>query len=269
VVHLKVQAQVMLLQNLDIENGLVNGSRGVVVKFALCPVVQSQGKTMEERLIGPSDVDRFPGCTFEQIKYNHRAEFDGKVWRVCRFEKYPLVLFANGESRIILPEKFERSLFRQGKCIRTQIPLRLAWALTIHKSQGATLDLVVCDLTGCFCSGQAYVALSRARSMLGLQIKNFNALNVTTDPLVDSFYKALDGGEQSMKTFLNEEAGIWWYPILGSPEWLRMFTGASNREALESSEVFREWLQTYKPVQGYSGWGSKSYGKKTSKASTY
>lgn len=82
VVHLKVGAQVMLLQNLDIQNGLVNGSRGVVEKFALCPVVRDQGKSGEERLIGPGDLDKFPGCTFEQIKFNQKAEFDGKVWRV-------------------------------------------------------------------------------------------------------------------------------------------------------------------------------------------
>ena len=108
-------------------------------------------------------------------------------------------------SRIIVPETFERSLYRQGKCVRKQIPLRLAWALTIHKSQGATLDYVVCDLQGCFTSGQAYVALSRARSMQGLQIKNFSSKNVTADPLVEAFYDALD--RHDMRNFLDEQAG--------------------------------------------------------------
>lgn len=60
-------------------------------------------------------------------------------------------------------------------------------------------------IKGCFTSGQAYVALSRARSMLGLQIKNFHSKNVTADPLVKAFYDALDNHE--MRNFLEEQAG--------------------------------------------------------------
>ena len=125
--------------------------------------------------------------------------------KICRFDRYPLVRFVNNVSRIIVPEIFERSLYRQGKCMREQIPLRLAWALTIHKSQGSTLDYVVCDLQGCFTSGQAYVALSRARSMQGLQIRNFSSKHVTADPLVEAFYDALD--RDDMRNFLYHQAG--------------------------------------------------------------
>ena len=119
----------------------------------------------------------------------------------------------NKESKIIVPTPFERNLYRQGLCRRKQVPLRLAWALTIHKSQGSTLDLVVCDLRGCFTTGQAYVALSRARSMQGLQILNFDPSGVATDPLVESFYAALDKtmmDNNAMDDFLQEEAGLWW-----------------------------------------------------------
>lgn len=203
-IHLKVGAQVMLLQNLDIQKGLVNGSRGVVEAFKLCPVARDVING-EELLIGPDDVAKFPGCRYEDIKFHQQLDFDGKIWRIFRFDRFPLVRFVNDISRIITPFSFERTLYRQGKCIRRQIPLRLAWALTIHKSQGATLDYVVCDLQGCFTSGQAYVALSRARSMLGLRIKNFNAKLVTADSLVEAFYDALD--RQDMTTFLEETAG--------------------------------------------------------------
>ena len=114
----------------------------------------------------------------------------------------------NNISRLILPVSFEQTLYRQGKCLRLQVPLRLAWALTIHKSQGSSLDLVVCDLKGCFTTGQAYVALSRAKTMQGLQIRNYSTSGVRTDPLVAAFYRALDAGE--MTEFLEEEAGLWW-----------------------------------------------------------
>jgi len=252
-IHLKKGAQVMLLQNLDIKSGLVNGSRGVVETFKLCPVIKAIING-EEQLIGPNDMDKFPGMRFEDLKFNQKTDFDSKVWRICRFDRYPLVRFVNNISRIIVPETFERVLYRQGKCVRIQIPLRLAWALTIHKSQGASLDFVMCDLQGCFTSGQAYVALSRARSMLGLQIKNFHSKNVTADPLVEAFYDALDRHE--MRKFLEEQAGLWWFPILKSPAWLKMFSHASSKNARENSRQFRSWLAEYKPFHGYCGWGA-------------
>ncbi|KAG7363024.1 TPR domain protein [Nitzschia inconspicua] len=256
VVTLKVGAQVMLLQNLDIKQGLVNGSRGVVESFKLVPIVIDNGKSGEKRRIGPNETDKFPGCRFEDLRYNQRLEFDGKIWRISSFEKHPFVRFANNVAQIITPTTFERNHFRQGKCIRTQIPLRLAWALTIHKSQGATLDYVTVDLKGCFTSGQAYVALSRARTMMGLQIKNFDPKHVQIDPLVSRFYEALDQGD--MKNFLEQEAGIWWFPILDAPAWLNMFRNASNRKGKDNSEQFRAWENEYKPLEGYKGWGCSS-----------
>ena len=57
---------------------------------------------------------------------------------------------------------------------QTQFPLRLAWALSIHKSQGQTIDLLDCDLQGCFEDGQAYTAVSRATDLEHLVVRNFS-----------------------------------------------------------------------------------------------
>ncbi len=70
-----------------------------------------------------------------------------------------------------------------------QFPLTLGYSTTIHKSQGATLDELWCDLGALWEPGQAYVALSRLRSSQGLHILRWNTRSFITDPDVQSFYK--------------------------------------------------------------------------------
>ena len=63
-----------------------------------------------------------------------------------------------------------------------QVPLKLAWALTIHKCQGMTVDLAKVSLSNMFSDGQAYVALSRARSLEGLHITGYSPGCVKVNP---------------------------------------------------------------------------------------
>lgn len=65
-----------------------------------------------------------------------------------------------------------------------QIPLRLAWAMTVHKSQGMSLDAAVIDLSRAFAYGQGYVALSRVRSLQGLHLQGLNERSLEVDPTV-------------------------------------------------------------------------------------
>ena len=116
--------------------------------------------------------------------------------------QFPVVQFCNGMSHVVVPVAFESTIFKCGTARREQVPLRLAWALTIHKSQGQTLDKVQVSLEGCFERGQAYVALSRARSVQGLQVKGFNVKRVKTDALAREFHAALSLGDAALKLFL-------------------------------------------------------------------
>ena len=78
----------------------------------------------------------------------------------------------------------------------SQIPLRLAWAITVHKSQGMTLDQAVMDLTNVFAPGQGYVAVSRVRSLAGVYFQGkLTPRAFMVDPKVIAFYQGLNQGK--------------------------------------------------------------------------
>lgn len=101
----------------------------------------------------------------------------------------PSVRFACGETRTLeravweLRDNANRVLARS-----QQYPLDLAWALTIHKSQGMSLDCVHVDLSGCFAPGMAYVALSRCQSREGLTISGLSPKAISAHPDALAFY---------------------------------------------------------------------------------
>ncbi len=113
-------------------------------------------------------------------------------------KNYPIVEFANGNLLTISPEEWlierfdelKQEMVVEAKMI--QIPLLLSWAITIHKSQGLTLDKIYCDLSDIFTAGQAYVALSRARSLDNVFIKGINFNKIYANKDVIDFYCNID-----------------------------------------------------------------------------
>ena len=140
ILQLAPGAQVILTKN-DANSGLVNGSRGIVVEF--------------------------------------EEAHDGKKHDSSEQQKpalYPVVEFLNGMRQVIVPEA--HSIEENGETLAEyiQIPLKLAWALTIHKSQGMSLDLIQVSLDETVKgSGQAYVCLSRVVDITGLYFIKFDA----------------------------------------------------------------------------------------------
>jgi len=101
---------------------------------------------------------------------------------------YPIVRFINGEQLVVERHDWRVGLGDGRFFVRSQIPLILAWAITTHKSQGATLDCVKVDISDCFDYGQAYVALSRVKSLEGLSLKNNDLSRIMVHPKVKTYY---------------------------------------------------------------------------------
>jgi ATP-dependent DNA helicase PIF1 len=87
---------------------------------------------------------------------------------------------SEGVEHDISPKLFEISTAKY-TCSRVQFPFRLAWVISIHRSQGITLEYVVLDISDVFCNGQAYVALSRCVSLANMYIKNLRFDRINAD----------------------------------------------------------------------------------------
>jgi ATP-dependent DNA helicase PIF1 len=156
---LKPGAQVILLKNVDAERGLVNGARGVVTRFVEQPSDGGRRRVLPEVTFGLASVGSGGG--------------GGPVTTTVEESEWSVEL----GSRTVAS--------------RVQLPLKLAYALSIHKSQGMTLDLLEVSLQGVFETGQAYVALSRAVSLERLRVRHFRPDLVRAHPKVVAFYASL------------------------------------------------------------------------------
>jgi hypothetical protein len=97
---------------------------------------------------------------------------------------FPIIKTKSGRTMTIRPMDWAIEEDGQVAAKITQVPLKLAWAITIHKSQGMSLDAAVMDLSRSFVFGQGYVALSRVRTLAGLHLLGWNARALLVDPVI-------------------------------------------------------------------------------------
>lgn len=152
-----VGARVAMCGNSLKRTGVYNGTIGVATEFEANsdPVVPSESSCLAVPLVQLSTVGR------------------GLVTTVVQPEKICL-----------------ESVLRDGSYAeRFQVPLALAWGVTINRVQGLSLDRAVLDLALCFACGMVFVALSRVRSMDGILVKSYDVAKIRTDAVVRSFYE--------------------------------------------------------------------------------
>ncbi|MDB5266638.1 MAG: ATPase [Parcubacteria group bacterium] len=127
------------------------------------------------------------GAVVMFTKNSHNGTYvNGTLGEVVNFDsmmKWPIVRTKRGE---ILAEPVEWAVEENNKQLASisQIPLRLAWAMTVHKSQGMSLDSAYVDLRSAFVEGQGYVALSRVRTLSGLYLAGYNQAALKVHPEV-------------------------------------------------------------------------------------
>lgn len=123
----------------------------------------------------------------------------------CGYDMDPIIKTAKGEK--IKIERATWMIEEDGKILAeiSQYPLRLAWAITVHKSQGMSLDALEVDLSKSFEPGMGYVALSRARTLAGLSILGMNEHALKVHPEVLVFDKYLQEQSRKAERYLHEK----------------------------------------------------------------
>ncbi len=144
-------------------------------------------KTLAKSVLAPEVLELKVGAKVIFVKNNYeKGYFNGTLGEISRItpDGWPVVEIADGREIVAKPEDWSvTNEFGQNLATFSQIPLRLAWAITVHKSQGMTLERAEMDLSKTFECGQGYVALSRVKSWGGLKLLGANGNVLQMDEL--------------------------------------------------------------------------------------
>ncbi|CAE6357434.1 unnamed protein product [Rhizoctonia solani] len=185
-------------------------------------VVHSQSNSIPSHKVNPEYYTRIASDL--EPDYDTRDKHKSDEHYAYESSRWPLVQYTNGARVLMGPVKFtHEGPNGEVQASRSQVPLILAWALTVHKYQGQTLDRVKVDLAGIFEKGQAYVALSRCTSLEGLEVHNFRPQVVMAHPPVVDWSRSLSSYDPHGSTALSSYRFASFSPALdtpwGSQEW--------------------------------------------------
>jgi len=187
--------------------------------------------------------------------------YNGKIGTVSKVEDRTVFVKCGAEGKEIAIEALQWTNVKyqlDGESINetnagsfTQIPLKPAWAITIHKSQGLSFDKAIIDVSEAFTHGQAYVALSRCRSLSGMVLRNpITVKNIISDPAVARFNKMatlepdkgrLENDQEQYRLFLLSEL-FNFQPFQSRLQGLENLLPELKKEILDVAEKFSKQL---------------------------
>ena len=144
-------------------------------------------ESLKKSVLAPEVLKLKVGATVMALKNDPEKKYvNGSVGRVVGFDggfnDYPIVEFNNGKVTTMSPDIWERRDDNRKLAEMHQVPLKLAWAITVHKSQGMTLDAAVMNLQYSFAPGMGYVALSRVKSLDSLSLLGLSKAALVVSP---------------------------------------------------------------------------------------
>lgn len=165
-------------------------------------------ESLQRSVLAPATLRVKKGALVMAVKNSLDKKYvNGSLGTVVDFEpgtEYPVVEFKSGKVVTMSPDTWELRDGDKKRASISQIPLRLAWAITVHKSQGMTLDAARIDLRKAFVEGMGYVALSRVKNLNNLYLSGINqmALRVSEDAQVIDL-TLRDKAARDIKRFAN------------------------------------------------------------------
>jgi len=165
-------------------------------------------ETLKKGCLSPENLELKIGAVVMCTKNNQKEHFvNGTLGKIIGFEEfsgYPIIKTRNGKEIIVAPMDWVVEENGKIRAQITQVPLRLAWAITVHKSQGMSLDAAVMDLSQVFEYGQGYVALSRVRRLSGLYLLGINERALKVSPeILKKDREFRKQSEEAVKVFGN------------------------------------------------------------------
>lgn len=214
-------------------------------------------ETLKKSCLSPEELELKVGARVMFTKNHPEGMYvNGTLGVVKEFDSFgsPIVITNSGIEISVAPQSWKIEEEGKVKAEISQLPLRLAWAITVHKSQGMSLDAMEVDLSKSFVKGMGYVALSRVRTLDGINLLGFNQMSLEVSPEVlkmdqdfrDRSTDAVEDLKEMSREDILEAQKVWLKKI--EPEEKVRIKKKEKETKLSTHEITRALLEKETPL---------------------